>query len=267
MSLQTLLSGLALTVAVGAGAVLYTQNQDLKERLSAVETMTTGAADAGDSAIAGSPTLNGGRTSREVAEVRRLANSLVQRVDEQETRLTAIAESAGDGPVGGPAAAASLRTPAFQEAVREVVLDMAGNDVAFRSKVGTQDRTKLPKNAPFTRLADMLELDATQESRMSKDLQEIQQELFGLLSEERNDGVVPMEMIAKAEGLKDGDPKKGEIFIKLFTLKIPGEEDTYMERAVKLQTNFRKKTSDYLRPAQLEVWENLEVDLFSVKFD
>jgi len=102
---------------------------------------------------------------------------------------------------------------------------------------------------------------------MSKDLQEIQQELFGLLSEERDDGVVPMEMIAEAESLKEGDPKKAQVFIKLFTLKIPGEEETYMQRAVQLQTDFRKKTADYLRPAQLEVWQDLEVDLFSVKFD
>ncbi len=267
MSIQTLLSGLALTVAVGAGAVLYTQNQDLKERLATVESLTTANADAGDTAIAGSPQLSGGRTAREVAEVRRLTNGLVKRLDEQETRIKAIAEGTGDGPATGAAAAASLRTPAFQEAVREVVLDMAGNDVTFRSKVGTQDRTKVPKNAPFSKLADVLELDAAQESQMSKDLQEIQQDLFGILSEERDDGVVPMEMIAEAESLKDGDPKKGQIFIKLFTLKMPGSDNTYMEHAAKLQTDFRKKTKEYLRPAQLEVWQNLEVDLFSIKFD
>lgn len=267
MSIHTLLSGFALVVAVGAGAVLYTENQDLKERLAAVETMTTADTDAGDKAIAGSPSLSGGRTAREVAEVRRLTNALVQRLDEQESRIKTIAEGSVEGPAG-PQAAATMRTPAFTEAVRDVVLDMAENDVAFRSKVGgAQDRTKLPKDAPFTQLAETLQLDASQESQMSKDLQEIQQELFGLLSEERDDGVVPLEMIAKAEALKEGDPKKAEIFIQLFTLKIPGGEETYMQRAVKLQTGFRKKTNEYLRPAQLEIWQNLEVDLFSIKFD
>jgi hypothetical protein len=266
MSLPTLLSGFALTVAVGAGALLYGQNQDLKERLAAVETMAAAETDAADPAAPGSPMLRGGRTAREVAEVRRLTNALVQRVDEQETRLEAIAEAGGDGSAA-PVAAASLRTAAFTDAVREVVLEMAGNDAAFRSKVGSQDRTKLPKNSSFAKLATVLELDAAQESQMSKDLQGMQQELFGILSEERDDGVVPMEMIAKAEGLKEGDPKRAELFIQLFTLKIPGREETYMQRAVKLQGDFRKRTTDYLRPAQLEIWQNLEVDLFSVKFD
>ena len=102
---------------------------------------------------------------------------------------------------------------------------------------------------------------------MGKDLQEIQQELFALLSEERDDGVEPLELIAKAEELKEGDPKRAETFMKLFTLKIPGGEDTYMQRAVKLGTSFRKRIDEYLRPAQLEILNSIDVDWFSVKFN
>ena len=262
MSLSSAVSFAALTVAVGAGAVLYAQNQALQERVGDLE-QTRLTAEVSSEAAAKGPDLKGSRTAQEVAELRRMTDALVARVDQNETAVRSIA----DGTTEGTAKAAVLRTQAFQEAVREVVLEMAGNDAAFRAKVGTQDRTKVPKDAPFARLAEVLELDAAQESQMSKDLQEIQQELFGILTEERDDGVVPMEMIAKAEALKEGDPKKAQIFVSLFTLEIPGSDETYMQRAVKLASGFRKKATTYLRPAQVEIWQNLDVDLFSIKFD
>jgi hypothetical protein len=267
MPIQTILSVLALLAAGAVGITLHGQNQDLEERVARLE-IETGSAEAPDPGAgeggAAATTLRGSRTAREVAELRRMTNALVQRVDENETRFKSILE--GDAAAGKEGALA-LRTPAFGEAVREVVLDMAGNDVAFRSKVGTADRTKIAKNSPFAKLAEVLELDASQESQMSKDLQGIQTELFGILSEERDDGVVPMELIAKAESLPQNDPGRAEMFVKLFTLKIPGEEETYMQRAVKLQADFRTKTKTYLRPAQLEIWNGLDVDLFSIKFD
>ncbi|MDJ0523503.1 MAG: hypothetical protein QNJ90_15650 [Planctomycetota bacterium] len=261
MKLTIFLSLLSLGVAVGAGAYLYSENAALKDRIATLETPL---ADGEDPARPGAtPALQGSGARRELAELRGLTRALTE-------RMTSLERTAAEAPAAGGVAidaGALADKPAFTEAVREVVLDMAKNDVDLRARLGTQERTKLGKDAPFALVAETLKLDASQESQMNKDLQEIQQELFALLSEERDDGVVPLELIAKAEELKDGDPKKAETFMKLFTLKVPGGEDTYMQRAVQLGTSFRKKIDTYLRPAQLEILDAVEIDWFSVKFN
>ena len=263
MSLPTVVSTAALVVAVAAGAVLYNKNQALEERLAALEGPRDEAADAAPGEVAG-PALSGGAMKRDVAELRGLTEALVTRMEAVERR----AAEAGAAPVAAPELARSLvESRAFHEAVRNQVLDMARNDVDFRARVNTGERTHLGKDPAFARVADVLKLDASQEDRFSKDLQATQQELFTLLQEERDDGVNPMEMIAKAEALPDGDPKKGEIFMKLFTLKIPGGEETYMQRVVKLQAKFRKTAETYLRPEQIEIWNSVELNIFDVKFN
>jgi len=263
MSIQAVVSGLALVVAVGGATVLYERNQQLEERLALLEAPGVSAGETTETA-AGGPSLSGSGVRRDLAELQGLAEGLVERMDALETREPA-------GPVSGQAVAervaAMTSSAEFSDAVRDVVLDMASNDIDFRARVGTRDRAEIPKDSPFTQVAEVLKLDASQESRMSKDLQEMQQELFGLLAEERDDGVIPLEMIAKAEELKEGDPKRAEVFVKLFTLKIPGEEETYMQRAVTLQTDFRKRTLEYLRPEQNEIWDAMKVDWFSIKFN
>lgn len=263
MKLTSLISILALGTAVGVGGWLYSENTALKDRLAVLENPMESAAS--DAATPGAPAaLRGSSARRDVAELKRLTSALSERMTSMER---AAAEAPAAGAVASLDAAALADKPAFHEAVREIVLGMATNDINFRAKVGNQDRTKIGKNAPFTQVAEALKLDASQESQMGKDLQEIQQELFAVLSEERDDGVVPMELIAKAEELKQGDPKRAETFMKLFTLKVPGGEDTYMQRAVMLGTSFRKKIDDYLRPAQQEILSSIDVDWFSVKFN
>ena len=62
-------------------------------------------------------------------------------------------------------------------------------------------------------------------------------------------------------------PGRGELFMKLFTLKAPGSEKTYMQHAIELQQAFRKKTNKYLRTQQKEILNSVEIDWFSIKFD
>lgn len=259
-----LLSLLAFGTAVGGAVYLHAENADLRDRLAALETVTGTADAAGEGTAVDAPGLRGAAVRREVAELKGTADALMRRMESLESQTQARADAA---PASGPMDAAALAArPAFTEAVREIVLDMAKDDVDFKARVGRGDRSKL-KDEPFARVAETLKLDASQEAAMAKDLQEIQQELFSLLAEERDDGVVPMEMIAKAEGLKDGDPAKAQVFVKLFTMKIPGSEETYMQRAVKLTTGFRTKADRYLRAEQKEILNAVEIDWFSIKFD
>jgi len=264
MKLALLLSLLSFGVATGAGFWLHGENAALQKRLAALEELPTGGPDAADG-TSGAPTagLRGAAVQRDVAELRRLTSALTD-------RMGTLERSVAETPSGGGAsvdATALAGKPAFTDAVRDVVLDMASNDVEFRSRVGVADRKKIPKNAPFAQVAETLKLDASQEAQMSKDLQEMQSELFALLSEERTDGIVPLELIAKSEELKQGDPKRAETFMKLFTLKVPGGDETYMQRAVKLGGAFRKQIETFLRTEQVEILNAVEIDWFSIKFD
>jgi len=264
MKLALLLSLLSFGVATGAGIWLHSENAALQERLAALEALPAGGPDAVEG-TKGAPSagLRGAAVRRDVAELRRLTSALTDRMG---TLERSAAEAPGASSASGDVAAWAGK-PAFTEAVRDVVLDMASNDVDFRARVGVADRTKIPKNAPFATVAETLKLDATQEAQMSKDLQEMQGELFALLSEERTDGIVPLELIAKSEELKQGDPKRAETFMKLFTLKVPGGEETYMQRAVKLGGAFRKRIEKFLRAEQVEILNAVEIDWFSIKFD
>ena len=165
-----------------------------------------------------------------------------------------------------PAPDATELTPQLDEAVRDVVLDMAG-DVRFRTKLGLSGSPNIPKKPAFGQLADVLKLDASQEDEFRKDLTVLQQDVFSLLSEERGDGVVPLEEIARAEEMAEGDPRRAEIFIKLFTLRIPGGDETYMQRVVEWTADMKKRTAKYLRPEQVEIFNALDVDLLGVQMD
>lgn len=257
-----ILSLLALGAAVGGGIWLARENSDLRERVASLEARTAAGGVDPVEAEGGGPSLLGSSARREMAELRGTSDALMARMEQLEARAKDAARPAA----GAQPGAAAAGRPDFAEAVREVVLEMAAEDVDFRARIGTGERTKL-KDAPFTKVADTLKLDASQEAAMSKDLQMIQQELFGVLAEERADGVVPMEMIAKAEGMKEGDPRRAQVFIKLFTMKIPGTDETYMQRAVKLTQGFRAKADKYLRAEQQEILDAVEIDWFSIKFD
>jgi hypothetical protein len=255
MSTQSMLSVVCILALGGVSAALYLENQALSERLDALEVQTdmlNGVAERradGDAA----PGLEGASVSKD--DFRLLSASvdaLAERVDDGE------AEARADD--GRP----ESLTPKLDEAMRELVLDMAG-DVRFRTKLGLTGSPNLPKKPAFGQLADVLKLDASQEDAFRKDLGELQQDVFALLAEERDDGVMPLEEIARAEELAQGDPKRAEVFITLFTLKIPGGEETYMQRVVEWTVSMRKRTQKYLRPEQTEIFNAIDVDLLGVQ--
>ena len=62
--------------------------------------------------------------------------------------------------------------------------------------------------------------------------------------------------------LVGGDPERG---LKSFFDNF--DEETYMQRAVKLTQGFRKKADRYLRPQQKEILTAVEIDWFSIKFN
>lgn len=246
----------ALVAALGIVALaLFERAGDLERRLEALESAPRALPDQG--AGPGGPTLAPGQASELARRIEEGLGAMGRRVVALEERGTR-----GEDPLAG-----TLDSPAFSEAVRRVAIELARDDVAFRSAIQTSDRTKLGKDPPFARVAEALELDAAQESEFAKEIQAAQGELFQLLSEPRDDGVVPLERIAEAEALPASDPRKAQVFIDLFTLRIPGSEETYMQRAVAMALEFRKKMRPMLRPPQQDLFDAVEFNLFEVKFN
>ena len=113
----------------------------------------------------------------------------------------------------------------------------------------------------------MLELDVTQEDALRTDLLELKEGFLAIISMERDDGVVLLEEIQKVEQLPEHDPKRAQTFMQIFTLKIPGTEESYVKRLVEMTSSMRKKTEAYLRPEQVQRFNSLDVDLLGVELD
>ncbi len=284
MSRTAVLVGLVF-VALG-GTVIWLASRvhtlegdvcDLTERLNNPATATQRSESSSDS---DHPTLEADTTFEDQVE-HALRSGALKRVlqDSQEdaavvSALTRLLQNSSRPAAAGTtrAGATSPGTPSpddavFYGAVKDVVMELTDN-VDFRTKLGLNVPPKdIPKNAPFARVADVLKLDQRQSDTMRKDVEDMQGKLMEALTIERSDGVDVMGEIAKAEALKEGDPSKTEIFVKLFQLKIPGTETTYFQRVTALQRDFRNRTLDYLHDEQLERLKSINVDWFSVRMD
>ena len=260
MALSTSINAAALVLLAGGGIALYVQNQDLEERIQGLQ-KPPAAVTRTEPAPTGGPTLQAAAATK--AEVKVMLDTLgefTSRVSAQEKRLADLTAAAAAK--GGTAAG-----PAFEDAVRDVVIRMA-DEPDFKSKIAlAAGNPIIDKKPTIGALSKALSLDTTQETRFREDLKDAQLELFAVLSEERADGTVPMSEIQKSMEYPEHDPRRAEAFLSLFKQKIPGSEETYMERAIALATGFRKKTSEYLRPEQTDVFNRLDVDLFGVKMD
>ena len=245
MSMSSWIVGICLVALGGGTAYLWQTNQDLQERIT---------------------TLEAGPRAR-MDHIEEHMDTLAQRVNDNASRL----ESGGDaasGKTGGTFNLAALADdPAFQKAVERVAMELTG-DVRFRAKLGLTGSPNLPKKPAFHQLAAALELDAVQEEKLRKDLLHMKETFMALVSEERDDGIVPLERFAEADAMEPSDPRRGKIFFEILQLKIPGSgEETYLSRLMDLQGEMRKNAQEYLRPAQKEIWASLDVDWMGIQME
>jgi hypothetical protein len=261
MSTSSVLAVAAFLGLAGAGAALYVQNRDLARRLDDLKLEVARVPERppvaepmgrGDT---GGPVLEGATASRaEVADLRRTLETVAQRV-------TAAEQRAGAAP-GAPGAATG---EAFEQGVREV-LNRVQEEPTFKAKVAeAAGKPALDKKPTFGALSQYLALDETQQASLKSDLQDIQGELMALLADRRPDGRVLLEEIAASEALPPNDPKRMNVFLDLVKLKIPGTEQTYVEKLVALSAAFRKKADGYLKPEQQARFAAVDIDLFGVQ--
>jgi hypothetical protein len=254
----------ALVLLFTGGLVAVSVRQaDLDRRLSSWEA---------DRAAPAGPAAPDAALAREVADLRgRLdASDRERQVAASEVRedLRKVwAEILASSP-GGPAGEGDrfVERPGFEDAVRAVV-DRYATERRFREAVRKAAGPLVPKKPAFAELARALELRPAQSDRLSADLRAIQQELFAVLQVPRADGVVPFDEIVQAEQYPPGDPKRGEVFARLFKLTIPDSEETYFERAVSLVQRLKEGTRAYLDTAQRDTLDGLDLDWFGVRLE
>jgi hypothetical protein len=262
MSTTAVVTTAALIGLGAAGVGLYLQNRDLSRRLDEVALQAAAVPERAPLPAPEGPVLEGAvaspATQGDLAAMRQTVAALATRVAQQEER------AAQAGPAG---ASGALGAEAFERGVREV-LDRVQEEPTFKEKVAqAAGKPALDKKPTFAALSQYLTLDSTQESSFRDDLTDIQGQLFALLAERRPDGRVLLDEIMAAEALPPNDPKRTEVFLDLFKLKIPGVEQTYVERAVALAASFRKKADGYLRQDQRDRFGAVEIDLFGVKMN
>jgi hypothetical protein len=82
----------------------------------------------------------------------------------------------------------------------------------------------------------------------------------------RADGVVLLDEITMADQYPEGSPQRTAPFLKLFKLKIPETEETYVERAITLVQGLKERAPEYLAVEQMETLNSLDLDWFGIKF-
>ena len=255
-----------LAVAIPVGALVWVKSEqgELEGRLASLEgaqaTARSAAGDALEGGVEG-PTLEGTPAWQLAVDDMKLELAGV------EERVRKLADRpAVQGTEGGAAAAIDAQDPAFEGAVRDVVMDLA-EDVRFRTRLGVSGAPGLGKKPPFHRLAEVLELDAVQEETLRGELVDMKQSFFALLSEERTDGVIVLERMAEADGLPEHDPNRAKIFIEVLSLDIPGSDQTYLERMMEDVGGMRTRVREHLRPQQREIWDTLDLDWMGLEVE
>jgi hypothetical protein len=76
-----------------------------------------------------------------------------------------------------------------------------------------------------------------------------------------------MEKIVAVEEKPESDPGRAQLFLTLMKAQVPGSDKTFLEKAVDLATEFRRRAGEYLRPDQAATFARMDVDLFGVKLD
>lgn len=257
MRTASVLVASALLGLAGATLLLHARTRELEQRL---DTLRTDLARPGErreaTPAASGPVLEGAPAT--AAEVSALRRDLEAQVAGLAARLP------------GPDAARPAALPAgedFEAGVRDVLAKVADEPEFQRKVAEVAAKPALGKKPTFAALAQHLALDGSQEASFRRDLEDAQGALLALLAEARPDGRVLLEEIQKAEALPEGDPGRTAVFLDLVKLTIPGTEQTYLERAVVLATEFRKRADGYLRPEQRERFAALDVDLFGVRMN
>jgi hypothetical protein len=262
MGLPVVANVVAWVALAGGVGWVATRNADLERRIDGAEA----------SLAAGEARETGLRRERDEAQAVLAAaprpveaGATVEDLRKDVQALWAQVLGTPGGPVGGPGAEPVGAPADLEAAVRDAVAkDLTQRGYRARAP---KEGAALGKKPKFRELAKHLELDPDQSARLEQEVRDAQMRLYEVLSVPRADGVVLLDEIAQAEQYPPGSPQKTEPFLKLFKLKIPDTEETYVERAIALVQELKGRAPEYLAVEQMETLGGLDLDWFGIKFD
>jgi hypothetical protein len=250
----TLVALAAITVA--EGFLIRRQEARLRELESAIAKQSTpeGAAEilkragvdarSSDSAAASSTAAKAARQAADEAVAEKAAE-LARRLDVLEKN--AVAAAAG-GSGGDPAA--------IDDMVSKKVDEKLANAKQKKGGLFGDD-----KKRPLAEISRDLELTELQEDQMAEAINASQKVCFGLVTTPRNDGTNILDDIVLAmQDPEHAQEKATAAFMKIFTEKIPGTDETYLGRIMAEKTALNAEFKKLLTEDQMKKYTRLGQD-------
>ena len=167
-----------------------------------------------------------------------------------EERLASLERTAASG--GGSGSGTS------EEELDAAVAKKVDEKLAGKKKEGIFGDDK---KRPIADISKELGLTELQEDQMVQAIDTSQRGMFGVITTPRNDGTNLVDDIVKA--LQDPEDPQGKaqaVFMKLFTDKIPGTEETYLARIMTEKKTLSEEFRKILTPDQMKKYERLGQD-------
>jgi len=197
---------------------------------------------------------------RDNTETVRLVHKRLQAGSErlaEVARRAEAAEAAGAlAPGSGAAESAALRGEALDKAVAKAVDE----------KLGSLPRNKDGEWKPsLDEFQKTLALSDEQADSAERIFDDAKHEMFQVASLKREDGTCWIDDLAGA--FKDPDPeaKMKEVFMTLFTNKIPGRDETYIVEVLRIRERAQKSLTSVLDEKQSKRMLRMNLDYLGVK--
>lgn len=175
----------------------------------------------------------------------------VARVEKQVAALPPPAPPTPPTPAGKPGALPTLIT---EEDIRQIVDERLAQAQAEKKDAQPGGERKMPLHD----IAKELALDPQTQNKMAEVANLSKKEIMDLLKTPRPDGSNVADEIVDAF-LAGAPPKAQQVFLKIFTEKIPGTEVTYLAGVQKLQEKAQDGLRRILTPELYERFQHMNV--------
>jgi hypothetical protein len=168
-----------------------------------------------------------------------------------EKRLAAVEKSVSEGAV-----AAGADPDALDAAVAKKVDEKMAESNKKKGGIFGDDNKR-----PLTEISKELGLTEQQEDMMATAIDASQREMFALITTPRTDGTNILDEVVEAfKDPENAQQKAQAAFLKLFTDRIPGSDETYLSRIMKEKEALNGEFGKFLTEEQMKKYTRLGQD-------
>jgi polyhydroxyalkanoate synthesis regulator phasin len=183
----------------------------------------------------------------------------IARIEERGSRLPSRADAER---TTGSAALAAEAVPMTEEQVTQLVERKVQEKIDQMPK----DNGWGGKKLPLQTIAANLQLDAATQAAMAEKINEAKQEAFDLLKLTRTDGSnLVDELVTAMTSGENAQEATSKVFMKLFTEKIPGRDETYFAGILKIQESAHQELKKVLTPDLYMKYKHTAVEPLDVE--